>query len=58
MQRVHSIDTTMSVGQAIKQVRESGQAMAIVTSPNSTTPVGLVTLKDLVEPLVGELAAW
>lgn len=58
MQLVQSIDTTMSVGQAIKQVRESGQAMAIVTSPNSTTPVGLVTLKDLVEPLVGELAAW
>lgn len=58
MQPVQFIDSTMSVGQAIKQVRGSGQAIAIVTSPNSKTPIGVVTLKDLVEPLVGELAAW
>jgi putative hemolysin len=58
MRPVQSIESTMSVGKAIKQVRESGQPMAIVTSPNSKIPIGLVTLKDLVEPLVGELAAW
>jgi CBS domain containing-hemolysin-like protein len=32
--------------------------MAVVTSPQSSKPIGIVTLKDLVEPLVGELAAW
>ena len=58
MQPVQFIDATMSVGRAISQVRESGQAMAVVTSPRSSKPIGIVTLKDLVEPLVGELAAW
>ncbi|MBC8203759.1 MAG: DUF21 domain-containing protein [Planctomycetes bacterium] len=58
MQPVQSIDATMSVGKAIKQVRESEQPMAIITSPDSKKPIGIVTLKDLVEPLVGELAAW
>jgi putative hemolysin len=58
MQPVQFIDATMSVGRAISQVRESGQAMAVVTSPQSSKPIGIVTLKDLVEPLVGELAAW
>ena len=58
MQPIQSIQATMSVGRAIAQVRESRQAMAIVTSTNSENPIGIVTLKDLVEPLVGELAAW
>ena len=31
--------------------------MAIV-STDGKTPKGIVTLKDLVEPIVGELAAW
>ena len=31
--------------------------MAIVATENNK-PLGIVTLKDLVEPIVGELAAW
>jgi len=31
--------------------------MGIVVS-NESKPIGIVTLKDLVEPIVGELAAW
>jgi len=31
--------------------------MAIVSTENKK-PLGIVTLKDLVEPIVGELAAW
>ena len=58
MQPVQSIPATMPVGRAISQVRESGLTMAIVISPNSAKPIGIVTLKDLIEPLVGELAAW
>ena len=48
-------DTPVRV--ALQQLRESGSHMAIVTGPKNT-PAGIVTLKDLVEPLVGELGAW
>ncbi|MBC8523184.1 DUF21 domain-containing protein [PVC group bacterium] len=58
MRPVLFLPETMQVGRAISEVRESGLAMAIVTSSSSKKPVGIVTLKDLVEPLVGELAAW
>lgn len=42
---------------ALHQLRKSGKAMAIV-SEDGTKPLGIVTLKDLVEPIVGELEAW
>ena len=42
---------------ALQQLRESGSHMAIVTGPRNA-PAGIITLKDLVEPLVGELGAW
>jgi CBS domain containing-hemolysin-like protein len=45
------------VRDALQQLRKSGVAMAIVIGP-SQKPVGIVTLKDLVEPIVGELGAW
>jgi len=44
--------------EAIRRMRHERQAMAIVLAPQTGRPVGLVTLKDLVEPLTGELAAW
>ncbi|MDP7007938.1 MAG: CNNM domain-containing protein [Phycisphaerales bacterium] len=52
------ISASMQVVEAITKVRVSGRSMAVVTSPDSGKPIGIVTLKDLVEPLVGELAAW
>ena len=45
------------VREALQQLRNSGVSMAIVSSKNNK-PIGIVTLKDLVEPIVGELAAW
>ncbi len=45
------------VQDALHQLRKSGKAMAIV-SLDGKKPLGIVTLKDLVEPIVGELAAW
>jgi putative hemolysin len=45
------------VQDALQKLRESGKEMAIV-SQNRESPLGIVTLKDLVEPIVGELAAW
>lgn len=47
-----------SVGEALKAMRTGRQAMAIVTEGSTNEPLGLLTLKDLVEPLTGELAAW
>ncbi len=45
------------VRETLHALRERDVAMAIVTSQNNK-PIGIVTLKDLVEPIVGELAAW
>ena len=45
------------VREALHALRERDVAMAIVTTQNNK-PLGIVTLKDLVEPIVGELAAW
>jgi putative hemolysin len=46
------------VMEAISRLRHERQAMGIIIAPQTGRPVGLVTLKDLVEPLTGELAAW
>lgn len=43
---------------ALGAMREQRQPMAVVEDPSTGRPLGLVTLKDLVEPLTGELAAW
>lgn len=49
-------ETTL-VHDAIQAMRDRKVAMVVVTDANSK-PVGLVTLKDLVEPLTGELTVW
>ena len=46
------------VRDAIRLMRESGAPMAVVVAERTKRPLGIVTLKDLVEPLVGELGAW
>lgn len=51
------VSPNMRVQDALHQLRRSGKAMAIV-SEDKSQPLGIVTLKDLVEPLVGELGAW
>ncbi len=52
----------MSVPEALAQMRAHRQALAIVTDAsedgNGRQAIGIVTLKDLVEPLTGELHAW
>ena len=45
--------------EALEQLRHDREPMAIVVrADGSGLPAGLVTLKDLVEPLTGDLAAW
>lgn len=51
------VSPNTKIQDALHQLRKSGKAMAIV-STDGAKPIGIVTLKDLVEPIVGELAAW
>ncbi|MBK7643771.1 MAG: DUF21 domain-containing protein [Planctomycetes bacterium] len=46
----------LAVDKALSRLRSSGQRIAIVGT--RTAPQGIVTLKDLVEEISGELAAW
>ena len=56
-QPVEHLDPAESVAAAIAIVQRSSQPMAVVGTPEHTL-LGLVTLKDLLEEIVGELAAW
>lgn len=48
---------TTPLMKALTTLQQAGQRMAIVVD-NSGRCLGLVTIKDLVEEIVGELAAW
>lgn len=52
-----SITADTSAMQALLRLRQAREAMCIVTDPRRGF-VGIVTLKDLVEEIFGELAAW
>ncbi|MEM7228355.1 MAG: CNNM domain-containing protein [Planctomycetota bacterium] len=43
---------------ALRQMRHERIAMGIIEHPRTRRKLGIVTLKDLVEPLTGELAVW
>ncbi len=45
------------LGEGLAALRAAGSAMAIVAGPKGT-PLGIVTVKDLVEPITGELDVW
>jgi CBS domain containing-hemolysin-like protein len=46
----------LPVDRALKRLRTTGQRAALVGKPEA--PRGLVTLKDLVETISGDLAGW
>lgn len=52
------IPVTTPVREALRTMRLDRQAMAIAVAPGTGDPLGLVTLKDLVETITGELGAW
>ncbi len=59
IQSVPMISGDTPVLEALEMLRNERKPMAIVLgSDTSPVPVGLVTLKDLVEPLTGDLIAW
>jgi len=51
------VSPEMPVGQAMFRMRAARAAMAVVRNPRGRA-VGIITIKDLVEEIVGELAAW
>ncbi|NIA22175.1 MAG: DUF21 domain-containing protein [Anaerolineaceae bacterium] len=51
------LSPSMTIAQAIFAMQKSRAAMAIVRNPRGQY-VGIITLKDLVEEIVGELEAW
>ena len=53
---VPSIDPSLGVREALRELQNADATMAFVERAGKI--VGIVTLKDLVEPLTGELAAW
>ena len=55
-QDVERLLATTTVPEALFQLRTGGRALGIVERDGK--PIGLVTAKDLVEALVGELSAW
>ena len=52
------LDADDSMLEAIDRLRSEGRGMGVVMKAGTSTPLGIVTVKDLVEPLTGELAAW
>lgn len=52
------VDVKLPIQQALAVMRQAGVTLAIVTgSASSGKPLGIVTTKDLVEPLIGDIAA-
>ncbi len=57
---IEAFDSTIPVIEAIDRVQRQGHKIILVcrTSGRKKTPVGIATMKDLVEELTGELAQW
>lgn len=50
------IDPRLPLRQALGELRLEHSAMGFVGSPDQ--PLGIITVKDIVEPITGELATW
>ena len=57
MQSVLLVTPSMSVSEAIVRIRQGRTDMAVVALSDGT-PVGLVTLRDLAQPMLGRLPGW
>ncbi|MFT5151870.1 MAG: putative hemolysin [Planctomycetota bacterium] len=53
-----TLDPSTTVDQALRTLRGTGRRVAVVLDKETMTPVGLISLKDLVEEISGELAGW
>ena len=57
---IRSLDADTSITDAINIMRQEQLRIALVTRPRGrrAVPLGIVTMKDLVEELLGELSEW
>lgn len=51
------LDANLSIAQGLYELQRAGQQMGVVMRRDGTA-AGIVTVKDLVEQIVGELEAW
>jgi len=58
MEPVAEFPSTTPIRAALSTMRHDRRAMAVIVHPRTNRTLGIVTLKDLVEPLTGELAVW
>jgi CBS domain containing-hemolysin-like protein len=56
LREVGALAPGIAVDRALARLRASGQRLAIVGDPGR--PLGIVTLKDLLEEISGDLAGW
>jgi len=57
LKEAEHISADMLIDDALVRMQKTKQRMAIVVSKNNK-PIGIVTIKDLVEEIVGELMEW
>ncbi|MEM6854931.1 MAG: CNNM domain-containing protein [Planctomycetota bacterium] len=56
MNEPHSLSPDTPLRQALQRLQTEGMPIAVVTEADR--PVGVVTVKDLVEPITGDLSSW
>ncbi len=56
MRRPLQLSPQTPLREALEQLQGEGDTLGIVTENNQ--PIGIVSIKDLVEPITGELASW
>jgi putative hemolysin len=58
MKDVPRFPPTIGVWDALQTMRTEHASLAVIEDAKTRKPLGIVTMKDLVEPLTGDLAAW
>lgn len=56
LQSLPEMDASVPVRVALRKLQDTRSAMGLIR--HNGKPVGIVTVKDLVEPITGELASW
>lgn len=58
LRRIIEFSPDLPVDRALSRLRSRGQRTALVREEGSKRPLGLVTLKDLAQTIVGDFADW
>ena len=58
MSEPYRLDVNCPLREGLNRLQRRPDTLAIVTRKEGNQPVGIVTIKDLVEPITGELANW